>query len=571
MSHAAARLVPPPENASTTETTLSPNELQVVKYANECASHGVRSYATGFLVEDCDITLWYMDRMGVIKSSSFNFITQPHLLVYFIASVTLASLKQLGFLSLMNFPDARTPAQLLGAYQDVSISLPHASDIQGCIHDGLHFDVAISDKRRMLTNYGAIGRATIIVPLKGNETTLVVCADASEPMVCKISWQSRWRVGEDANIRIIRTKLEESESKKSFLDHIVDMKCSATYSMHDMDLPRAKMFGIADPIHERVCRVLVLREYLPLHRVSSAAEFQCVFLDTVRGKQVVMSLYHPHILTCPAVAHHAVFESTRILHRDISPNNLMFYYRASADGEKAIGVLCDWDLSRELPQPGEDTILDDLLQSGDEATRNKILTFEQLQAAQPTVYQPSAGIAAPNTETSKEPRYRTGTGPFIALDILNYNRTPHHLYRHDLESFFWVLAWFVICFDPDTGEVKHIDAWLKDSFNEIGHAKAEFIMKGTVFDSISAGCHREYQHILKKWVRRLADRLIAPVHDMYDDFQTNIVDRMRMLKRPGSRPKGTVEDVAKDLRALVSRREDILTYHAFMKCLRADP
>lgn len=51
---------------------------------------------------------------------------------------------------------------------------------------------------------------------------------------------------------------------------------------------------------------------------------------------------------------------------------------------------------------------------------------------------------------------RTGTLPYMALELL----TPHaqrggvrHLYRHDLESFFWVLVW--ICFKNGEEKQKH--------------------------------------------------------------------------------------------------------------------
>lgn len=277
-----ARPLPPPEGESLSKASLSQNEVQIVKYLNELASHGIRSYATGFLIENCKLSLWYIDRMGVVKSTSFNFITEPHYLVYFIASVTLASMKQLGFHSLMNFPDRHAPEKTLATYEGVSLSLPLAQDIDGNVREGLKFSLAVADGGQIINSYGAVGRSTTIVPLRSSETTLQVCRDVTEKLVAKISWQSRWRLGEDESIRVVRTKLAASSSKRRFLDHIVDMKCSATYNMADMDLPRMA-FGVTDLIFERVCRVLVLREYLPLVQITSTEDFKTVFLDTVRG------------------------------------------------------------------------------------------------------------------------------------------------------------------------------------------------------------------------------------------------------------------------------------------------
>ncbi|KIM38558.1 hypothetical protein M413DRAFT_42752, partial [Hebeloma cylindrosporum] len=56
--------------------------------------------------------------------------------------------------------------------------------------------------------------------------------------------------------------------------------------------------------------------------------------------------------------------------------------------------------------------------------------------------------------------YRTGTTPFLALDLLAPERQGSKVerrYRHDLESFFWVLAWITACYD-DGVELKLIPA-----------------------------------------------------------------------------------------------------------------
>jgi len=81
-----------------------------------------------------------------------------------------------------------------------------------------------------------------------------------------------------------------------------------------------------------------------------------------------------------------------ILHRDISRSNLMVY--KNANGEWT-GVLNDYDLS-STRQDGP---------SGNE---------------------------------------RTGTVPFMAIDLLREQAlegTVENLYRHDVESLIWVLAW----------------------------------------------------------------------------------------------------------------------------------
>ncbi|TDL20482.1 hypothetical protein BD410DRAFT_701963, partial [Rickenella mellea] len=74
-----------------------------------------------------------------------------------------------------------------------------------------------------------------------------------------------------------------------------------------------------------------------------------------------------------------------ILHRDISPRNLMYYRSESGT---IVGILGDFDLASDA--------------------------------------------------SSKD--HRTGTLPFIALKLLEEGKCDH-LYRHDVKSFFQVLVW----------------------------------------------------------------------------------------------------------------------------------
>lgn len=81
-----------------------------------------------------------------------------------------------------------------------------------------------------------------------------------------------------------------------------------------------------------------------------------------------------------------------MLHRDISDNNLMVH----RDGDAVIGTLNDWDNTSEVEEDGT------------------VMSSKALQ--------------------------RTGTRPFMVLDLLVTN-TPPHLYRHYLESFLYILVW----------------------------------------------------------------------------------------------------------------------------------
>ena len=73
-------------------------------------------------------------------------------------------------------------------------------------------------------------------------------------------------------------------------------------------------------------------------------------------------------------------------------------------------------------------------------------------------------------------QHRTGTPPFMAIDLL-MKAPPHHLYRHELESFFYILLWGALHYDLAAGvrlsTVEMVTKWV-DDFENIANAKARF-------------------------------------------------------------------------------------------------
>ncbi|TFK21746.1 hypothetical protein FA15DRAFT_548134, partial [Coprinopsis marcescibilis] len=91
--------------------------------------------------------------------------------------------------------------------------------------------------------------------------------------------------------------------------------------------------------------------------------------------------------------HHAAWQTGQVLHRDLSENNLMV--NRMEDGTSK-GVLNDWDMATRIDSNTQDP--------------------------------------------GSSPQSRTGTLPFMACELL-LNKPPPHFYRHDLESFVYILLW----------------------------------------------------------------------------------------------------------------------------------
>ena len=125
---------------------------------------------------------------------------------------------------------------------------------------------------------------------------------------------------------------------------------------------------------------------------------------------------------------HRILWMNGILHRDISPSNLMVYKNANGEW---IGVLNDYDLS-STQQDGP---------SGNE---------------------------------------RTGTIPFMAINLLTEQALQgkvEHLYQHDAESLIWVLAW--VCLRYEDGKLRSsrpLDEWLKVDATQCREKKNDFLL-----------------------------------------------------------------------------------------------
>jgi hypothetical protein len=151
------------------------------------------------------------------------------------------------------------------------------------------------------------------------------------------------------------------------------------------------------------------------------------------------------------------FKKGKVLHRDLSENNLMFKHK---EGE-AKGIVNDWDMASILNDAGE----------------------------------------VPNSTA----KHRTGTVPFMARDLL-VPVPPAHLYRHDLESFMYILVWAAIHYDLKTktrSEEIHpeLRLWGDKKFKLALNAKETFVLtrgsKQTIFNFV----REEFKGLLEDWIK----------------------------------------------------------------------
>jgi hypothetical protein len=115
-------------------------------------------------------------------------------------------------------------------------------------------------------------------------------------------------------------------------------------------------------------------------------------------------------------------------------------------------------------------------------------------------------------------RHRTGTIPFMARDLL-VDEPPVHLYRHDLESFFYILIWAAVHFDIQnkTRLPTHhaLKPWDDDSLKAARSAKsALFLTYDDTYSLLFRHVREEFRDVLDNWILPLWDLFLGAIQSM---------------------------------------------------------
>ncbi|KAJ3753838.1 hypothetical protein EV360DRAFT_2983, partial [Lentinula raphanica] len=126
------------------------------------------------------------------------------------------------------------------------------------------------------------------------------------------------------------------------------------------------------------------------------------------------------------------------------------------------GVLCDWDLSSAVDDDG--------------------------------------------VVISSNATHRTGTYPFLATELLT-DKPPVHLYRHDLESFFYILIWAGLHYSfSDEGAKYLVKDEVKIWMDAEHHGQAQdnklamITGVGSIANRVFQQFHPDFQPLVEQWV-----------------------------------------------------------------------
>lgn len=163
-----------------------------------------------------------------------------------------------------------------------------------------------------------------------------------------------------------------------------------------------------------------------------------------------------------------------------------------------------------------------------------------------------------------KPRCPVGTGPFMAMEFLKKRKAPAHLYRHDLESFFWVLLYFIIVHNLEKHTLSYIYSWMYPDPEFIRHNKTQYLNNLRVGFYIMSTMYPRYEPIWSTTIRKLA-RLFSELYADNARFETQRVNYVEAMVARDRRAK---KYWASKMVALCKKRNGMITYDALMEHLK---
>ncbi|KAH6901565.1 hypothetical protein BKA70DRAFT_1196855 [Coprinopsis sp. MPI-PUGE-AT-0042] len=353
-----------------------------------CLSSGSRVYTTGLFVESWRVTIFYFDHMSMLQCESFDFRANTTWFAILLYAMHCSDNQNLGYLQFlrpwsfleeniteqMREDELYPVAKMEGAVVDFPIrdsteviTFANPDVLRKGIPDKDKQYVSFDILKTLATPIGLIGRATGVYEA---DMKLKISSLPVIPSALKLAFQPNYRLDpERALIADLRKDLP------SWGDHLPEIYYSDIFTPEELGQPSV---AFVQEEQQRKLHVTASRLYHKLWQLESVKEFQTAWL---------------HCVQC----HYIAFKEGKILHRDLSENNVMFWRKPIIDSQPVLkGVVNDWDM----------------------ASRLNGSAFAPKSAAQ----------------------HRTGTLPFMAMELLAPT-PPGHYYRHDLESFLYILLW----------------------------------------------------------------------------------------------------------------------------------
>ncbi|KAK7001016.1 hypothetical protein R3P38DRAFT_2559945 [Favolaschia claudopus] len=350
--------------------------------------------------------------------------------------------------------------------------------------------------------YDIVGSNALFISegIRGRGTVCWRVRHGGREFVIKDTWDDAARLNTEAQILDIAISYGVVGIPQVVASKIVDVGGIKGTDALRSSLPSDIYEEECAHIEKRLHRRLVLTPFgHALHTFSTRKELLSALRDAVE-------------------AHQSLYDKAEILHRDISVNNILLIPSA------------------QMPPPRSASLLSPAVGASSVHTAAPILRRGLL------IDVDRALVLGPTGEHKTAPAHRTGTLPFMAIDVLRKGKTlPQHLPRHDLESFLYVLIWICVHYAGPNGVVRQnfkiYHSWLKDwvggtSYKSIGGCKGYSMLADDGWEEV-LNCFAPYFEPLKTcataWRKLFCDkqlnykevsRVLQTAIDLLDDSET---------------------------------------------------
>ncbi|KAJ3862980.1 protein kinase [Lentinula novae-zelandiae] len=392
--------------------------IQCASYAKEMLSNGfIRNHAMGITADDSGFRFQYYDRSKVVESQPFHILNNESktLLMAMVCQLNKLSTEKLGFIPNL---DLNKFDHLRHPEQ---LTFKFEDDPSALV--GATYTFTGSDGRRrrlkitkvLYRAEGIIGRCSVVVE--------VVCLCEEADCV----WHEEGNEERNQKTRVM--KISFPSKTRPCEDGLIGEARSKAESSGQRwalnHLPEV-IDSITFPYHEHT----TVQGRLKKHLKDDYEErvMRVTFLEKLHPlSELTDPREYAQVFYDILQIHQWLYECVGILHRDLSSGNIMF---RRIDG-KVYGVLNDFDLSSRVRDMN-------------------------------------------HGPTSKQ---RTGTRPFMSFDLLDYRWAGGHLYRHDLESLFYIMLCLACRYEAPgvpAPEPRPYSQWFSGTDREIFNDKNTF-------------------------------------------------------------------------------------------------
>ncbi|TCD60147.1 hypothetical protein EIP91_010644 [Steccherinum ochraceum] len=404
--------------------------VQCASYAQELLSDsGWRSHVIGILVTGDEMECLYYDHSIIVRSEKLNFYDDP---LGFVTAV-------FGIYHAGDDPRDRVDAETGEHVLKTEVKKPTMKIPTTC-HVRLQDGTVLELQETLYLQHWIIGRGTCVVRVKVKESpvkshwslNLIAAASQGEEgkatargLVMKLSWPSVDRLKEDEVLKTVREKAKEL-GDEWVLEHLPEVLYSEDHSGVSGDDGLGATIDntsiSSDDVQAR------LAEHYPRDQYERRVLRIIIQPELKRVRELTDVKVTYTVFFDVFKCYRWLYEKCNIVHRDLSHSNILWDEGTTG---RVVGVLNDFDL---------------------------------------------VSYRKPVTDTLPSSEQRTGTKPFMAIELLQ-DSPPIHDFRHDLESLFYVMLWHTRRYRGGRlVSSPPYEDWARDARTALRGAKVEVLM-----------------------------------------------------------------------------------------------